>query len=99
MQARSMAHHLALERITESFTATTMLQRQAESVNDRRRFFLAYINSFNEWHEGSQFEPAKDFNDLTPEERRIGYHNPPDGFARLRRLQSLIAGLVGAAAV
>ena len=84
---------LALNRITESFTATTTLQQQTGSANARRGFFLAYVNSFNEWHEGSQFEPAKDFNRLTPGERRIGYHNPPDGLARLRRLRSLIDGL------
>ena len=25
-----------------------------------------YVNSFNAWHEGSQFEPTKDFEELTP---------------------------------
>lgn len=94
MRARTDAQGLALERISESFMATTTLQRRSGTSNGDRGFFLAYVNSFNEWHEGSQFEPAADFADLTPEQRRIGYHNPPDGMARLRRLRSLIDGLV-----
>ena len=98
LQARIAAQDLALGRITESFTATTTLQQQNGSANASRGFFLAYVNSFNEWHEGSQFEPAKDFADLTSDERRIGYHNPPDGHARLRRLRSLIDGLAAPAA-
>jgi len=60
-----------------------------------RGFLLADVNSFNEWHEGSQFEPAKDYAHLTADKRRIGYHNPPDGMARLRHLRSLIDGLKG----
>ncbi len=58
-QARVAAQELALGRITESFMATTSVQQQAGSTNDARGFFLAYVNSFNEWHEGSQFEPAQ----------------------------------------
>jgi hypothetical protein len=92
-QARSTAQELALGRVTESFMATTSMQQQSGSPNASRGFFLAYVNSFNEWHEGSQFEPARDERDLTPDERRIGYHNPPDGVARLRHLRSLIDGL------
>jgi hypothetical protein len=93
-QARSTAQALALGRISESFTATTTLQRRPGASNEARGFFLAYVNSFNEWHEGSQFEPARDFAELTDEERRIGYHNPPDGMARLRHLRTLIDSLV-----
>ena len=99
MQARVIAQGLALSRISESFITTTTLQQQAGSSNGERRFFLSYVNSFNEWHEGSQFEPAKDFADLTADERRIGYHNPPDGMARLRHLGTLIDRLLRGAAV
>ncbi|BCS33817.2 hypothetical protein TBR22_A30450 [Luteitalea sp. TBR-22] len=88
--ARRAAQASALARIGESFEATTGLQARPTTSNGSRRFFLAYVNSFNEWHEGSQFEPAKDFADLTAEERRIGYHNPPDGQARLRHLRALL---------
>jgi hypothetical protein len=92
LQARIAAQDLALDRITESFVTTTTLQQQPGSSNAARGFFLTYVNSFNEWHEGSQFEPAKDFAALSAEERRIGYHNPPDGMARLRRLRSVLDG-------
>lgn len=91
--ARDAAQELALSRITESFAATTTLQQGTRSSNATRGFFLAYVNSFNEWHEGTQFEPAKDFADLSDAERRVGYHNPPDGMARLRHLRSLLADL------
>lgn len=96
LQARRTAQDLARDRISESFEATTTLQ--ANSTNASRGFFLAYVNSFNEWHEGSQFEPAKDFADLTPDERRIGYHNPPDGMARLRHLRALVDGALASPA-
>ncbi|WP_396626376.1 hypothetical protein [Luteitalea sp.] len=88
--ARRAAQALALARVEESFEATTTLQTLASSPNAARRFFLTYVNSFNEWHEGSQFEPARDYADLSAEERRIGYHNPPDGTARLRHLRTLL---------
>ena len=91
-EARAAAQQAALDRITESFVATTSLQQQP-SENSERGFFLAYVNSFNEWHEGHQFEPAKDAGDLTADERRVGYHNPPDGMARLRQLRSLLDGI------
>lgn len=88
-QARAAAQEAALARIGESF-ATTIALQQRPSSNSSRGFFLAYVNSFNEWHEGHQFEPAKDAAELTAEERRIGYHNPPDGRARLARLRTLL---------
>ena len=49
-----------------------------------------YINSFNEWHEGHQFEPMKSAANLTAAERAIGYHNPDDGQYRLDALRSLL---------
>jgi hypothetical protein len=59
-------------------------------TNARRGFFLAYINSFNEWHERTAFEPAANLADLTPAERAIGYHNPDEGRWRLDLLQDLL---------
>ena len=41
------------------------LCRRATLSNARRGFFLVYINSFNEWHEGHRFEPMKNRGDLT----------------------------------
>lgn len=77
-------------RIRSSLQTTTSLQAAEQSTNWAAGFFLVYINSFNEWHEGSSFEPAKNWADLTPEERAVGYHNPSDGGRRLRTLQSLL---------
>ena len=42
-------------------------------------FFLVHITSFNEWHEGHQFEPMKTHAALTPAEPAIVCHNPADG--------------------
>jgi hypothetical protein len=92
--ARAHAQSLALRRIAESLDTTVAVQRRAESSNARQRFFLTYVNSFNEWHEGHQFEPAKDAADLTDDERRVGYHNPPDGQARLTHLASRVRALL-----
>jgi hypothetical protein len=47
------------------------------------------VNSFNEWHEGTSFEPMKSFRDLTAAERLL-YHNPLDGSYRLEVLKSLM---------
>jgi hypothetical protein len=48
-----------------------------------------YLTSFNEWHEGHQFEPMKARVDLTAEERAVGYHNPERGSDRLAALTAL----------
>ena len=81
------------QRINQSFDTTVALQTDPASSNARRGFFLVYITSFNEWHEGHQFEPMKNRGQMSPQERAIGYHNPDDGESRLkalkRRLQSV----------
>jgi len=77
-------------RIEESFDTTVALQTDPALTNARRGFFLVYLNSFNEWHEGHQFEPMKDAGDLTREERAVGYRNPDDGRYRLKRLKHLL---------
>ncbi len=92
---RRRAHSLALQRISESFEATVTLQAERRLSNARKGFFLAYICTFNEWHEGTAFEPAKSWDDLREEERKIGYHNPDDGGYRLKALKSLVRSVVG----
>src|SRR5262245_41950834 len=77
-------------RIDESFATTVALQTDAALSNAKRGFLLVYINSFNEWHEGHQFEPMKDRGDLTPEERAVGYRNPSDGRYRIKRIKKLL---------
>jgi glycoprotein endo-alpha-1,2-mannosidase len=89
--ARAEAMRLGLMRIEESFRTTVTLQTRRDLSDAERGFFLVYVNTFNEWHEGTQFEPMKSASDLTAAERRLGYHNAPAGDYRLRALQRLIA--------
>jgi hypothetical protein len=77
----------------DSFAGTVAVQTDPALANAKRGFFLVYINSFNEWHEGHAFEPMKDASDLTPAERAQGYDNPADGGYRLRALGELVRGL------
>ena len=77
-------------RITETFRTTLALQTDAALANARRGFLLVYINSFNEWHEGHQFEPMKDAADLSDDERQYDYRNPRVGDYRLQYLEELM---------
>ena len=85
-EERERAALLAAGRIEESFDATVAAQTEPRFGNVARGFFLAYLNSFNEWHEGTSIEPMKDAALLTAEEQAFGYHKPRDGGARLRTL-------------
>ncbi len=93
--SREAAILRSLDRIDESLDTTLRLQADPSSTNARRGVFLLYLNSFNEWHEGHQFEPMRNARDLTPSERRFGYHNPSQGDVRLRHLQQELRPLVG----
>jgi hypothetical protein len=88
---RERAAHVSLARIAESFAASVALQADAALANHRRGFFLVYLNSFNEWHEGHQFEPMRDGGDLTQAELDLGYHNPAQGDGRLQKIKELLA--------
>ncbi len=92
--ARQAAASASRSRLSQSFRATLAVQTDPRLANYRRGFFLTYINSFNEWHEGHQFEPMKDRADLTDQERALGYHNPEDGRYRLDALGPLLADVV-----
>ena len=87
---RERAARMSRLRVASAFEATLRVQTDPELTNFRRGFVLVYINSFNEWHEGHQFEPMKDASQLTAEERAMGYHNPADGGYRLAALRSLL---------
>jgi hypothetical protein len=93
---RERAARLSAGRIADSLAATLATQSDPALSNARRGFFLAYLNSFNEWHEGHSFEPMKGAADLLPAERAMGYHNPEDGGYRLSalslRLAEVLAG-------
>lgn len=84
-------------RIAESFHASVLNQGDPALANVRRRFFLMYVNSFNEWHEGHQFEPMKDRAALTAHERALGYRNPERGNYRLAQLTRLVDDLLSGA--
>jgi hypothetical protein len=91
---------LCAARIRASFERTLAQQVHQRSANWRRGFFLVPVNSFNEWHEGTQFEPMKSSRDLTPSER-LRYHNPLNGsyrFHTLRALMQVTLGTSGGAA-
>ncbi len=87
---RERARSASTARIEESFATTVALQTNPLLTNARRGFFLVYINSFNEWHEGHQFEPMKDASALSPAERAVGYHDPADGRYRIETLTRLL---------
>ena len=87
---RELAAALSRKRLADSFRATVALQTDPALGNARAGFFLAYVNSFNEWHEGTSFEPMRDAADLTAEERALGYANPANGDYRLALLATLI---------
>jgi hypothetical protein len=94
LRGREHARHAALARITESAETTIGLQVSSAQSNFRDGEFLVYINSFNEWHEGTTFEPMKDLRAMTPAERDL-YHNALDGEYRLTALRELLDPLVG----
>jgi hypothetical protein len=93
---RELAAALSIARIRSSLEATVRIQSDTGLSNYENGFFLVYINSFNEWHEGHAFEPMKDDLDLTSEERACGYHNPRYGDYRIGALSSTIRPILTA---
>ena len=91
---REQARRLSEQRIAETLEWTLLLQTHPWLGNVDQGFFLVYVTSFNEWHEGTQFEPMKAEAELIPEERIYGYRNPSDGVYRLRRLANLLRRLL-----
>ena len=90
---REAARLLAEQRTEDTLKMNLLLQNHPWLGNVDKGFFLAHITSFNEWHEGHQYEPMKDYPSLTAAERNIGYHNPDDGSYRLRHLAELLKRL------
>jgi len=93
-QERERAASLAARRLEESLDASLRAQTEPALRNAAMGFLLVYLNSFNEWHEGTAIEPMQDAALLSPAERALGYHNPESGERRLgtlsRRLQMLL---------
>jgi hypothetical protein len=91
---RERAAALSAARIAASLEATVGVQTDPGLTNDQRGFFLVYVNSFNEWHEGHQFEPMLDAAALPPELRAQGYRNAADGGYRLETLRRVLRPLL-----
>lgn len=91
--SRVKAQAASYNRVVESLDRTLALQADATRFNSKQGFFLAYVNTFNEWHEGTAFEPARHRRDLRPEELAFKYHNPENGAWRMELLQSLLRPL------
>ena len=92
-RGRLLAEARSTERIEGSLAATVSVQDDPGLSNRRRGFFLVYINSFNEWHEGHAFEPMKDYDQLSLGEKELMYHNTLDGGFRLRVLAEALSRL------
>jgi hypothetical protein len=92
--SRLLAEEASRDRVLDSLETTLDLQADPALFNARSGFFLTYVNTFNEWHEGTSFEPAKHRRDLTAQERAHGYHNPDNGAWRLELLQAQLRPLI-----
>jgi hypothetical protein len=91
---REEARVLALWQIEASMRTSLNVQTDALLFDARAGFFLTYINTFNEWHEGTAFEPMKNRGSLMPEELPYGYHNPAYGRYRLDYLKPRLAQIL-----
>ena len=89
--SRQMAEAASRARVSDSLAETMRVQVLPDSANRNAGFFLTYVNTFNEWHEGTSFEPARPRAGLTPAELARGYHNPSIGTWRLELLKSELA--------
>jgi len=93
---RERAAHLALWQVEASLRTSLDVQTNSTLRNGSTGFFIVYIATFNEWHEGTSFEPMKDHAALLRQELPFGYHNPEHGRYRLDylkpRLQRIIRG-------
>jgi glycosyl hydrolase family 99 len=93
---RQRAARLAVRQIEASLRTSLAVQTNSALRNASTGFFIVYIGTFNEWHEGTSFEPMKDYAALLPQEVPFRYHNPAYGRYRLdylkRRLEEIIRG-------
>jgi hypothetical protein len=93
---RERAARLGVRQIETSLRTSLDVQTNPALRNASTGFFIIYIGTFNEWHEGTSFEPMKDHDALLPQEIPFGYHNPARGRYRLdyltARLEQIIRG-------
>jgi hypothetical protein len=89
LSSREQAHQLCAQRIGASLERTLAHQTNPRSANWQRGFLLVPVNSFNEWTEGTAFEPMRPYGALSGAERLL-YHNATDGSYRLDTLRELL---------
>jgi hypothetical protein len=94
---REHAAERSLDRVAASFEATLQAQTHPALANDQQGFLLVYITSFNEWHEGHQFEPMMDAADIPLRQAVLGYHNPARGDYRMAALRELLGRVLAEA--
>ncbi|HJO02991.1 MAG TPA: hypothetical protein QGG47_03335 [Acidobacteriota bacterium] len=94
--AREHARSLSRRQIRRTLSTSIDVQSNPLHTNSRRGFFLVFLNSFNEWHEGHAFEPAKNYARLTSSELPSGYHNARRGSYRLKTLGRYLRRIVNA---
>ncbi len=83
---RERARRLSQRQIRRTLSTSILVQSNPVHTNSRQGFFLVFLNSFNEWHEGHAFEPAKNYAALSGAELPSGYHNARRGSYRLKTL-------------
>jgi hypothetical protein len=88
---RERAADESKRRIANTFQTTVSLQTDDRLFNRQRGFFLVYLNSFNEWHEGHQFEPMTSDAAIPAAQASRHYHNATDGAYRLKTLSTLLS--------
>jgi hypothetical protein len=88
---RERAADESKRRIENTFQTTVSLQTDDRLFNRQRGFFLVYLNSFNEWHEGHQFEPMTSDGAIPAAQASRHYHNATDGAYRLKTLSTLLS--------
>ena len=91
---RERARQLSTARIKGTLASSLLLQTDKRSTNLQEGFFLIYLNSFNEWHEGHAFEPARNWAALSDAEKAVGYHNARRGNYRYQALKSKLRRLL-----
>jgi Glycosyl hydrolase family 99 len=91
---REEARILALWQIEASMRTSLNAQTDPSLFDMKAGFFLTYIATFNEWHEGTSFEPMKDRDALLPQELAFDYHNPTYGRYRLDYLKPRLAEIL-----
>ncbi len=91
---REEARLLALWQIEASMRTSLNVQTDPSLFDAKSGFFLTYINTFNEWFEGTAIEPMKNHEALLAEELPFSYHNPAYGRYRLDYLKPRLAEIL-----